>query len=104
MRSADLNSWRWVGTWPVAAASTKPWTTRGGRASVGRAAAVSAVYAFFVAVFIYKDIRLREVPKVLLSSAAMSAMLLYIITNAVLFSFVLANENIPQTLANARLS
>jgi C4-dicarboxylate transporter DctM subunit len=63
------------------------------------AAAMSAVYAFFVSVFIYKDLTLKDVPRVLLSSANMSAMLLYIITNAVLFSFVLANENIPQGLA-----
>ncbi|MDK9707706.1 MAG: TRAP transporter large permease subunit [Desulforhopalus sp.] len=64
------------------------------------AAAMSAVYSFFVAVFIYKDMRLRDVPKVLLNSANMSAMLLYIITNAVMFSFILANENIPQELTN----
>ena len=63
------------------------------------AAAMSAVYAFFVAVFVYKDMRLKDVPKVLLSSANMSAMLLYIITNAVMFSFIMANENIPQSLA-----
>ena len=63
------------------------------------AAAMSAVYAFFVAVFVYKDLKLRDVPKVLLSSANMSAMLLYIITNAVLFSFIMANEQIPQFLA-----
>jgi C4-dicarboxylate transporter DctM subunit len=50
------------------------------------AAAMSAVYAFFVAVFVYKDLSLKDVPKVLLVSANMSAMLLYIITNAVLFS------------------
>jgi len=68
------------------------------------AAAMSAVYAFFVAVFIYKDMGLKDVPKVLLSSANMSAMLLYIITNAVMFSFILANENIPQELANWLLS
>ncbi len=64
------------------------------------AAAMSAVYAFFVAVFVYKDMRLKDVPKVLLNSANMSAMLLYIITNAVLFSFILTNENIPQELAS----
>lgn len=63
------------------------------------AAAMSAVYAFFVAVFIYKDLRLKDVPRVLLNSANMSAMLLYIITNAVMFSFILTNENIPQQLA-----
>jgi C4-dicarboxylate transporter DctM subunit len=64
------------------------------------AAAMSAVYAFLVAVFVYKDMKLKQVPKVLLSSANMSAMLLYIITNAVLFSFLMAYENIPQILAN----
>lgn len=64
------------------------------------AAAMSAVYAFFVAVFVYKDLTLKDVSRVLLSSANMSAMLLYIITNAVLFSFILANENIPQGLGN----
>ena len=64
------------------------------------AAAMSAVYAFVVAVFIYRDMSLKDVPKVLLSSANMSAMLLYIITNAALFSFIMANENIPQAMAD----
>ena len=64
------------------------------------AAAVSAVYAFIVAVFVYKDLKLSDVPRVLLSSANLSAMILYIITNAVLFSFLMANENIPQAIAN----
>ncbi len=64
------------------------------------AAAMSAVYAFIVAVFVYKDLTLKDVPRVLLSSANMSAMLLYIITNAVLFSFIMTNENIPQALAD----
>jgi C4-dicarboxylate transporter DctM subunit len=64
------------------------------------AAAMSAVYSFFVAVFIYKDMGMKDVPKVLLNSANMSAMLLYIITNAVMFSFILANENIPQLLTD----
>jgi len=63
------------------------------------AAAMAAVYAFFVSIFVYKDLKLRDVPRVLRDSANMSAMLLYIITNAVLFSFVLANENMPHRLA-----
>ena len=63
------------------------------------AAAVSAVYAFVIAVFVYKDMPLSRVPRVLLDSANMSAMLLYIITNAVLFSYLLTYENIPQELA-----
>jgi C4-dicarboxylate transporter DctM subunit len=63
------------------------------------AAAMSAVYAFIIAVFVYKDLTLKDIPRILLSSANMSAMLLYIITNAVLFSFVMTNENIPQALS-----
>uniref|UniRef100_A0A7C4RQH2 TRAP transporter large permease subunit n=1 Tax=Desulfatirhabdium butyrativorans TaxID=340467 RepID=A0A7C4RQH2_9BACT len=64
------------------------------------AAAMSAVYAFFVAVFVYKDMTLKDVPRTLLASANMSAMILYIITNAVLFSFLLTSEQIPQHLSS----
>ena len=68
------------------------------------AAAMAAVYSFFVSVYVYKDLSIRDVPRVLRDSANMSAMLLYIITNAVLFSFVLANENLPHRLADWMLS
>src|SRR5207302_5580817 len=62
------------------------------------AAAVSAVYAFVIAVFVYKDMGLKDVPRVLLGSASMSAMILYIVTNAVLFSFLMTSEQIPQQM------
>src|SRR5262249_5491136 len=62
------------------------------------AAAVSAVYAFVIAVFVYRDMKLKDVPRVLLSSANISAMVLYIITNAVLFSFLMTSEQIPQAI------
>lgn len=68
------------------------------------AAAMSAVYAFFIAVFVYKDMTLSRVPKVLLDSASLSAMLLYIITNAVLFSFLITSEQVPQAMADWMLS
>ncbi len=64
------------------------------------AAATAAVYAFVIAVFVYRDLKLSDVPRVLLASANMSAMLLYIITNAVLFSFLMTSENIPQAMAS----
>ncbi len=64
------------------------------------AAAMAAVYAFIVAVFVYKDMDMKKVPKVLLDSANMSAMLLYIITNAVMFSFLITSEQIPQAMAD----
>ena len=63
------------------------------------AAAIAAVYSFVISVFIYKDMKIVQVPAVLRNAAAMSAMLLYIITNAVLFSFLLTSEQIPQAMA-----
>jgi C4-dicarboxylate transporter, DctM subunit len=68
------------------------------------AAAVAAVYAFVIAVFVYQDLPLRRVPTVLLNAANLSAMLLYIITNAVLFSFLMTHENIPQAMASWMIS
>ncbi|MCK9916085.1 TRAP transporter large permease subunit [Microbacteriaceae bacterium K1510] len=64
------------------------------------AAAVSAVYAFIISVFVYQDLKIKDVPKVLLASANMSAMILYIITNAVLFSFLMTSEQIPQAMTS----
>jgi C4-dicarboxylate transporter, DctM subunit len=63
------------------------------------AAAVAAVYAFIVAVFVYKGLKFSEVPAVLLKAASMSAMILYIITNAAVFSWLLTSEQIPQSMA-----
>jgi C4-dicarboxylate transporter DctM subunit len=63
------------------------------------AAATAAVYAFVVAVFVYRDIGFKDVPGILLNAASMSAMILYIVTNAVLFSFLMVSEQIPQGMA-----
>jgi C4-dicarboxylate transporter DctM subunit len=70
-----------------------------GKFTPTEAAAMAAVYAFFIAVFVYKDLKLKQIGKVLLDSASLSAMLLYIITNAMLFSFLMTSENIPQAMA-----
>ena len=64
------------------------------------AAAIAAVYSFAISVFVYKDMKIMQVPAVLRNAAAMSSMLLYIITNAVLFSFLLTSEQIPQAMAS----
>jgi C4-dicarboxylate transporter DctM subunit len=63
------------------------------------AAAVSAVYAFVIAVFVYGDVRWREVPRVIADAAKVTAMLMFIIGNAYLFAFVLTTEQVPQTVS-----
>jgi len=62
------------------------------------AAAVAAVYSAFIALFVYKDMKISECPKVLLESGRLTIMLLFIIANAMLFAHVLTTEQIPQQI------
>ena len=63
------------------------------------AAAVSAIYAFFIAIFVYRDISIGCVPAVLTEAAKVTAMLMFIIANTYLFAFVLTTEQIPQSIS-----
>jgi C4-dicarboxylate transporter DctM subunit len=56
------------------------------------AAAVSAVYAFLIAVFVYKDIGFKDVPGVLVDASRVTVMLMFIIANAFMFAFLLTTE------------
>jgi len=76
----------------------------GGIFTPTEAAAVAAVYAFFVAVFIYKDINFKQVPKVLIDASKITVMLMFIIANALLFAYVLTMERIPQEIAEQIIS
>ena len=58
----------------------------GGVFTPTEAAAVAAVYAFFVAVFIYRDIGMKQVPHVLLDASKVTVMLMFIVANALLFA------------------
>jgi C4-dicarboxylate transporter, DctM subunit len=71
----------------------------GGVFTPTEAAAVAAVYAFAVAVFVYRDIGLKDVPQVLVDAARVTVMLMFIIANALLFAYVLTTERIPQAIA-----
>src|SRR5690606_29068053 len=71
----------------------------GGIFTPTEAAAVSAVYAFLVAVFVYRDMGIKDVPKVLVDAAKVTVMLMFIIANALLFAHVLTTERIPQVIA-----
>ncbi len=73
----------------------------GGIFTPTEAAAVAAVYAFLIALFVYRDIGLGKVPQVLLDSGKVTIMLMFIVANALLFAHVLTTERIPQTIAEA---
>jgi C4-dicarboxylate transporter DctM subunit len=71
----------------------------GGIFTPTEAAAVAAVYAFFVAIFVYRDMGMKDVPRVLVDAGRVTVMLMFIIANALLFAYVLTTERIPQTIA-----
>jgi C4-dicarboxylate transporter DctM subunit len=71
----------------------------GGIFTPTEAAAVAAVYAFLIAVFVYRDIGFTRVPGVLVEASKVTVMLMFIIANALLFAHVLTTERIPQAIA-----
>jgi C4-dicarboxylate transporter DctM subunit len=71
----------------------------GGIFTPTEAAAVSAVYALVIAVFVYRDLGLKDLPHVFLESAKTTVMLMFIVANALLFAHVLTTERIPQMIA-----
>lgn len=76
----------------------------GGVFTPTEAAAVAAVYSAFIALFVHRDMGLKKVPEVMLDSAKMTSMLLFIIACAMIFAHVLTEERIPQELAQSVLS
>jgi C4-dicarboxylate transporter DctM subunit len=69
--------------------------------TANEAAVVACFYAFFVEIFIHKDMQLREVKQVIVSSAVTSATLLVIVAGASVFGEYLTFEQVPSKIANA---
>jgi C4-dicarboxylate transporter DctM subunit len=69
--------------------------------TANEAAVVACFYAFIVEIFIHKDMQLRDVKKVVVSSAVTSATLLVIVAGASVFGEYLTFEQIPDKIANA---
>ncbi|HET7629389.1 MAG TPA: TRAP transporter large permease [Bacillales bacterium] len=68
------------------------------------ASMVTILTCLVVAGVIYRDFRYRDIPRVVAKSAPNIGMILMIVGSALLFSFELNNERIPQMLANYLVS
>jgi len=75
----------------------------GGIFTPTEAAAASVVYALVVSLFIYKQLSVKDLGRILLGSAKTSAMIMFIIANGILFTFVLTSERIPGQVTDAML-
>lgn len=72
----------------------------GGVFTPTEAAAVAVVYGFLVAFFVYKELKLRDLPEVLLKTCVLTGVVLLVLAAAAMFSFVLTFESIPMGMAD----
>ena len=67
------------------------------------AAIVAVVYCLFLGMVVYKELKLRDLPAILLRAGAMSAMVLFIVAGSTLFSFVLTLMDVPMLVTEKLL-
>jgi C4-dicarboxylate transporter DctM subunit len=105
----DKTSWRqrWEATREAAPSMLLPVIIiggiYGGIFTPTEAAAVAVVVGIIVGMFVHRELRLSDFPKIFLETGKVTAMLMFIITMAQLFAFVLTNDRLPQNLASAAL-
>lgn len=75
----------------------------GGICTPTEASMVAVIYALAVGIFIYKELPVREIPKIIRDSACTTTSILMLIGFANVFAWVLSKEQIPTMVANAML-
>ncbi|MEZ5535879.1 MAG: TRAP transporter large permease [Thiolinea sp.] len=75
-----------------------------GLATPTETAVIASVYALFVGLFIYRELPLKAIPKILIDSAVSSAAILVLVGFANVFGWILVSERIPQSIAQGVLS
>jgi C4-dicarboxylate transporter DctM subunit len=68
------------------------------------AAAVAVVYSFIVGVFIYKKIKISDLPTLCLDSAVMTAIPMLVVATVGIFGWILAREQIPALIESSLFS
>ncbi len=68
------------------------------------AGAVSAIYGLIVGLFVYKDLKPKRIPAIVVDSAISAAVIMIIMGAVQTFSYVLTREKIPQILADSLLA
>ena len=71
----------------------------GGITTVTEAAVVAVIYATFVGVVVYRQIPLAKLPSIVLASTVNTAMVMFLVGAATVFSWVLTTQRVPQTVA-----
>jgi C4-dicarboxylate transporter DctM subunit len=73
----------------------------GGVFTPTEASAVAVVYGFLVSVFLYRELKLRDMPRILLQTCELTGVVMLMIGMASVLSFILTLERIPHAIASA---
>ncbi len=76
----------------------------GGIFTPTEAAVVAVVYALLVSFLFYREIRCRDLPKILIDSVVTTSIIMLVIANSAIFGWILANHQVPQAAAQVFLS
>jgi tripartite ATP-independent transporter DctM subunit len=68
------------------------------------AAAIAVVYAFILAVVIYKEVKIKEIPEIMLQCGITTAVVMLLIATSAGMSWIMTYQNIPQDVSAALLS
>jgi C4-dicarboxylate transporter DctM subunit len=71
----------------------------GGIFTPTEAAAVAVAYGLLIALFVYRDLKFRDIPDLILRAAALSAAVMTIIGTASIFGWLVASADVPALLA-----
>jgi tripartite ATP-independent transporter DctM subunit len=63
------------------------------------ASAIAVVYSFILSVFGYREVKLRDIPGILLQCAVTTSVVMLLIATSMAMSWVLAYQNVPQNIS-----
>jgi C4-dicarboxylate transporter DctM subunit len=70
----------------------------GGVFTATEAAGVAVAYGLIIGLFVYRDMKLADLPKVIMRAAALSAAVMMIVGTANIFAWLVATANVPAAL------
>jgi len=68
------------------------------------ASAVAVFYALFLAMVVYREVKVRDLPKILLQCGVTTSVVFLLIGTSMAMSWVLASENVPQKISEVLLN
>lgn len=73
----------------------------GGIFTPTEAAAVAVVYGFIVGFFIYRELKVKDLPKIFVNTAVSTSVVMFIISTAQVFGWIMTSQRIPEAIARS---